>query len=311
MSFNIISLNYPEEKIRYLKGFGIERIEWAKGVDGKLNNDGILPSMKSFLPYGTIGCALAHLNLWKRKQQELKSNGDSHFVVFEDDIILVDDFMVKYKESISNMPSDTDVFYFGYFGDTPTMNLLGLFTTNNKDNRQIGNNICIPKIAFATHAYLVTRSGVDKLVKYLDGQIDTHIDICINRLSSNKLINVYASSPKIAFQTSTYNNSSLNVGSNQPYVLNKLLSFLEIDEYVNGNYLTTVNFFRIGNQNINAGNFLFLAFGILLRGNVSLRTAHIIFLLLVSKDITDITSTTINYMLFFIPLLLSKKMIKA
>lgn len=292
-------MKYPDEKINYLKKFGINA-EWSQGVNGKLEKTGILESMKSFLPDNVIGCALAHLKVWK----EFLLTDLEQIVIFEDDVILVDDFVDKFNILLRHKPQDTDLLYLGYFGDTPTINFLSRCSSRIPDSNN-NDIVRIPSVVFATHAYLVTKQGATKLVRFLDGQINTHIDLCLNRLASQKKIRVYASNPKIAFQTSTYNTVSLNTSSNQPYLLNKILSNLEIDEFVNANYLINVSFLKIGNQNINTGNILFLVFGILF-SHVSLKYAHLIFLLLVGNDIGNISTTMTNYILFFIPFIFQR-----
>ena len=111
----LISLTNPDEKIKYLKENGVYPT-FIKGVNGKALNieDEEMKNVSNFYkkigPKSAIGCALSHLNTWKIF---LDNTTDQYAIIFEDDIILVEDFTNKLDVIMSHVPKDFDILYIG------------------------------------------------------------------------------------------------------------------------------------------------------------------------------------------------------
>ena len=50
--------------------------------------------------HGVLGCALTHLSVWLAISQLDDIAPDTYWIVFEDDVILSEDFMVRWRRTI-------------------------------------------------------------------------------------------------------------------------------------------------------------------------------------------------------------------
>lgn len=113
-----------------------------------------------------MGCLLSHLSIWKRILQE---KGDS-FLILEDDVRLEPGWREQWNRV--NVPKDADIIYLG--GILPP-NRAGLphvlqKVTNHCYSIQpncLFSKIPLPIFHFCTYAYAITRSGVEKIMKYI------------------------------------------------------------------------------------------------------------------------------------------------
>lgn len=256
----IISLNTPRDLLHKLKENGLDPILF-KGANGKTLDHKTIkkyttPFYSIFGPMSSIGCSISHMSVWKTFLQSNKQ----YAVVFEDDIIFNS---INLKSDISfylsNTPTNFDVLYLGCFGSDPnntffntTMDLLNI----SSNFSQINNYIIKPRVALALHAYVISRSGAEKLINLLYGKIYNHIDFCIQTLSKKNLINTYVTNPRLIYQTSTDTTPSQNSSNSYPILFNNILAQYYIDKFVKASYITTVSLFRIFNYNITLSNIL-------------------------------------------------------
>lgn len=295
----VISLKYPKKKMNYLNKFGLTP-EWYKGVDGSKDTDGFNPSAIKFRSTGVIGCALAHIRLWK----EFLTTQEERLIVFEDDVILVKDFKDKLEVGMRHLPADYDICYLGYFGDSPYYDVVFSLFSNPKRNE--ATPIKIPSIALATHAYMVSRKGAEKLVSLLENKVNDHLDIFIQTQVCKGLLDVYAFSERIAFQTSTYNTLSNNNSNSQIILLEYALSKLEVDMFITAKYNLGCHLMSIGNTSISLVNVVYLLLGFYLNGKIDIPMANVIFLILSSNNLLNIPQVVINYYMFMIPFMTIK-----
>jgi GR25 family glycosyltransferase involved in LPS biosynthesis len=266
----VISLNYPDKLLKQLSEKHRLNPILFNGIDGKKCSDDIIKHnfttfYRYFGPKGSIGCALSHINVWKTF---LKTN-KKYAVVFEDDIILNDsDRMLSelIPFYIQQTPKDFDILYLGSLGsdNTPnfftiSMNLLNM-SAKFKD---INNYIKCPEVALATHAYVISRGGAQKLLENLHGKVHNHIDYCIQNLYSKGILNNYITKPRLLYQSSTDSSISSNVSNTYPSVINKILSNFYIDKHVKTSYITTLSVFRLGPLNITISTILLVTIALL------------------------------------------------
>lgn len=321
MKAYMISLNDATDKINYLKTFGID-VQLVKGVNGKTIpieeiTRRVSNKYKNFGPKSAIGCALSHMDTWKLF---LETN-DEYSIIFEDDVVLEDNFVEKLEIALNEVPENYDILYLGCTGcDNEQKINIVKFTASFwiapktfNPHKQITDNIGIPSVAFSTHAYVVSRKGATKLLKYLDGKLYHHIDFCIQQLVLDNKIESYSTTPRIAYQTSTDDTPSENVSSNFPLVATSILNKIYVDKMYRAQYLFSVSFLRIGNININAFTVLFFLFGLIcMLKNIDIRKITFVFLLLCSPDIiliknkTDFEVILFNYFVLILPILLKK-----
>ena len=260
----VISLKYPSKLLDILHDNDLDPVLFngilGKGASEKVISNHINSLYAKIAPYSSMGCALSHLMVWKTF---LKSDND-YAIIFEDDVIIdksdikLGDVINKY---IRKAPKDFDILYLGCFGSEGNnlfvylMKLLG-----NTSNEFIVNDfIKHPKVALASHAYVLSKNGVKKLIDTLDGKIYNHIDFCIQKLSSDGLINRYVTIPRLIYQTSSnLDTISNNVSNNHPILINNIFSKYDVDKGVKASYITTLSVFRIGSVNITISTILLL-----------------------------------------------------
>lgn len=275
----VLSLHKPTKLLSKLRKCNLHPILFP-ATNGKLLDHNTIqhyttPLYSMFGPKSAIGCAISHISIWKKF---LKSN-KQYAIIFEDDIIFKQkNFKKKILFYLSNTPKDFDILYLGCFGSNPNNTFFNsIMTLLNKSNTfsQINKYIIKPKVALATHAYILSKSGAEKLVNLLQGQIHNHIDFCIQSLSKQNLINTYVTNPRLVYQTSTNNGVSQNISNSYPILFNHILSQFYVDHFVKASYITTLSIFRLHSFNVSISNILLLILLLFLY----LSNTHIIFII--------------------------------
>lgn len=330
---------------KYLSDFNLDP-QFIKGVDGRICSKdeiekGANKYWKTYGPRTTIGCALSHMMVWKKfidsfeenklentenklndekennENKEEKEN-DEWCLIFEDDVILENNFEQNLNKIMEYVPKDFDILYLGCFGCnsknnffTKTMNTFNMCN----EFEYINDYINKPSVALGLHSYIISKKGANILYKNLYGKIYNHIDFCIQKLNADNIIKCYVSNPRLAYQTSSNSTtSSLNVNSNHPYILNKLLSNINLDQGVKLDYISTLSIAKIGPININIISILFLCFGIIFACcNINLTHITQFYLLLSLIDIYFIFNNKQNviilifhYLLIILPSIIRK-----
>lgn len=272
----VISLNYPSSLLKFLSDNRLEPILF-KAINGSTLSQSIINKYFStfysyFGPKSSIGCALSHFKVW---ENFLKTDS-KYAIIFEDDIIsdVEDGGDVILKDKIdfyiNQTPADFDILFLGSFGTESNFNFftLMMYLLNNTQDNPVQNNyinkyIRNPSVILSTHAYVISRSGAEKLINNLKGNIHNHIDYCIQNLASKKLIKRYLATPRFIFQTSTDSTVSSNVSNSHPILFNKILENYYLDKHVKASYITTLSVFRLGNYNITISTLILIIMSIL------------------------------------------------
>lgn len=260
----VISLKYPSKLLDTLHNNDLDPILF-NGILGeraseKIISNHIHPLYSKIAPYSSIGCALSHLMVWKAF---LKSEND-YAIIFEDDVI-IDKSDIKLggviNKYIRKAPKDFDILYLGCFGSEGDNLFVYLMKLLGNISKEFIVNAFIkhPRVALASHAYILSKGGASKLIDNLDGKIYNHIDFCIQKLSSIGLINRYVTIPRLIYQTSSnLDTVSNNVSNSHPILINNIFSKYNIDKGVKASYITTLSVFRIGSFNITISTILLL-----------------------------------------------------
>lgn len=291
----IISLKYPKKLLKTLSNKHHLNPILANAIDGKKCSDDIIKRhfttfYRFFGPKASIGCALSHLYVWKTFLKTHKK----YAIVFEDDIILDD---ITYNLSkvipihVQQTPQDFDILYLGSLGsdNTPNFFTISMSLLNmSAEYKDINDYVKQPSVALATHAYVISRSGAEKLVKNLDGNIHNHIDYCIQNLYSQGILNNYITKPRLLYQSSTDSNISNNVSNTHPIIINKILSNFYVDKHVRSSYITTLSVLRIGSFNITISSLILISAIILYITISNQRNYNTLILSLVLLSLSDI-----------------------
>jgi GR25 family glycosyltransferase involved in LPS biosynthesis len=161
IEFNCINLPTRVDRQNWvnshLKKFNIQ-FKYFEALTEKNNNENL-----TFLPHtklGNIGCALSHYNLIKNH------NNDKILGIFEDDVLLCDDFIERFSYIEKNFNLDWDIFFLSSF-----------YHLNNDKNRwhesgdfEFTDIKYIHKVygSFCTHAYLVNPKSKNKIIKLIE-----------------------------------------------------------------------------------------------------------------------------------------------
>ena len=310
MQTYVISLETPTKLMDKLNSMHLNPI-LVEGVRGSTLtqteiNKNTTPLYSNFGPLSAIGCALAHIKVWKLF---LKSN-NKYALIFEDDCVFVDDFYNKLGIVMRHIPDDTDILYLGCFGCTD-INFKLTYLNNIYKSKIVKINKYINKPAWALemHSYIITKTGANKLINNIDTKISNHVDVIINNLNINNKINIYASNPLLAFQASNSINSN-NISNKHPKLINNIIQnkYLAHNDIGELYYIFNVSLMRIGTININIFSVLFLFFGIICAiFNISLLTITLVYFIISIYDIPDLSKYLFfHYFLFIFPCLINK-----
>lgn len=132
---------------------------------------------------GLIGCFLSHYFIL----QEALMNGYKRIAIFEDDVLLVQDFKNKYEAAMEQVPQAWQLLYLGYYERSGAAKI------------QVNELITIPKNTWGTHAYMVQNEGIKIMYDNLQ-TIRSHIDVQISEDIVPKMY-TYCISPAICHQS--------------------------------------------------------------------------------------------------------------
>jgi GR25 family glycosyltransferase involved in LPS biosynthesis len=196
--------DYMEEQIERL---GIENIERIPGVDGKkLENEekGVLGEFKFQVNFeerkfkkGEIGCTLSHLRSIRRAYEK----GDDFAIIMEDDILLdmTKAWNFNFSEIIDKISKEVEI-----------VNLSTNTTPKQKDGMILESYNNSPESRW-TCSYLVTRMGMEKIVKNIDPNnifFDTNLvaDIYLYEKLSSYILRPSIFIPDVSTNDSTIRN---------------------------------------------------------------------------------------------------------
>jgi GR25 family glycosyltransferase involved in LPS biosynthesis len=156
------------------------------------NGTGLIVPHNAILSAGELGLICSARQLWKKIAD---SKDDQIAIVFEDDIILSDNFDQKIKDIFVALPPKWDIIYVDHrhYDDASEWHS-SLLKINDKLLKNDGL-----KNTWGTHAYIINKNSAKKLLKY-QAKYYNNIpldNLFVENIRSNKL-DAYISSEKIA-----------------------------------------------------------------------------------------------------------------
>jgi len=210
-------VNLPRHQERFQKvkqqldGAGVN-FERANAVDGKMLTPAELKADVTLLARwlitrGMVGCFLSHRACWQR----CVDDGKGPILVFEDDVILADNFTASLTAALDKLPDDWDVLMLGALGAVHpsyyACNLLHAMMAGGirypKGSRQAFSTgdgevaIHVPMRPFGTHAYAISERGARKLLAAAP-RANYHVDMVAWGVRHLRLFAVH---PLLAKQT--------------------------------------------------------------------------------------------------------------
>lgn len=212
-----------------------------------------------------IGCAMSHIKAW----ETLVENNDNSALFLEDDVVIDNNFIKKFNEL--KIPDDYYIVYLGCTGGCDIKKeysleypIIKLFMGNGYSKKvvKINENIFSPSLPLALHGYILSRKGAEYLLNEVKkDKINSHIDAQILKYIYN--VPSYSVSPQLIYQQNVELNTSNNISSNFPILINKFLS--GNDKYnVPMNYKINIGLFQIGEYIVNGITFIMIFIGIML-----------------------------------------------
>lgn len=143
---------------------------------------------------GIVGCALSHIQLYFN----LINSEQDYYIILEDDISFVDDYITKLTHLQNNLPIDWDLIYISYHA-RPRFNLdiiqnkvaLPTVTKFNSDE-------AIQLSLGGTSGYLISKQGAKKLLQFINDRGMTNAIDTIQQKSADA-INLYYCIPQLVY----------------------------------------------------------------------------------------------------------------
>lgn len=131
-------------------------------------------NIDNIIDKGLIGCAESHMALWDKCIKENKN-----MLIFEDDIILKDNYDKNMKISLKNLPEDFDIIYYSK-GNNLVKKPYNKYYYKLKD------------INFNLNNYLISPSGAKKLIKRINPYIPTKkIELYVKDITNKGDLNTF------------------------------------------------------------------------------------------------------------------------
>ena len=139
-----------------------------------IDNTGMKPEGETYLTRGMLGCYLSHLNIYQR----FLETDEQYCMIFEDDAIFDKDIYKKIQYYISYTPDDWDIILMGY-----------VYTF---DTLYVNHNINKVFDFWGLQGYIITRKGMEKILKYINVPIRHQIDFNMSDLAKQNILEIYA-----------------------------------------------------------------------------------------------------------------------
>jgi glycosyl transferase family 25 len=149
-------------------------VEFVNAVDGKLLEPSdelkqIFRDNDFYYRRGVIGCAMSHINLWKRIVEE--STSEDVVCIFEDDVTLCSKYKKNLRNVVKKIPDDTDVLFLSYH-------------TNRRTEQTKQQIIKLNHLNYigGTHNYIITTKGAKKMLEIISTNgIQNAIDVFMKK----------------------------------------------------------------------------------------------------------------------------------
>lgn len=197
-----------------------------------------------------IGCAMSHIKAW----ETMIKNNDNSALFVEDDALIDNDFKTKIENI--NIPDDYYIIYLGcvlgcdinkkYNMEFPFGKLI---LGPSKKVIKINENVFVPSLPLALHGYILSKKGAEYLLNEMKkDKIQSHIDAQI--LKYIYKVPSYSVSPQLIYQQDVDLESSNNIASQYPIILNKFLDIRDSNG-IPFNYKVNIGVYQIGDYIVN------------------------------------------------------------
>jgi len=178
----------------WIDKFDKEDIDFDKLVKEYPRILNVMPQFNRKMSKPEISLCLKHIEVFK----DAVKNNYKNVVVFEDDIILDENFNDKLNSYMSQLPNDYDILWIGSCCDLHAPVVDGINIYNAHSSR-------------CTHSYLISNSGCRKMLSLLD-YLNNPIDWYFNFVIKNLNLKNYWAEPDLSRQELNFE-SAINGGN--------------------------------------------------------------------------------------------------
>jgi len=175
--------------------------------------------------HGSIGCYLSHLKLWKHIQAHFQ-NENQFFLIFEDDSFIDESFLTNIQDIFDDLKS------WEFSSRNPYPEYINLASSFSPGKKKVTEHLSRSFIVNGTSAYLVSRKGIDTLIKNLDKRVHYHVDFTLtaHNIASDSL--AYYTTNNYVVNNDNFNSSISNTYPKlAPLILNYLLSVFRVNNH--------------------------------------------------------------------------------
>jgi GR25 family glycosyltransferase involved in LPS biosynthesis len=150
---------------------------------------------------GEIGVAFSHRAIWS----EIVKNNGKNVIIFEDDVVLLENFRKNVVELICHIPKDADITFLGVGRRRDKMVLFPNIDSIFRDLDHVKGNDLVARIeptnlVYGMYAYIISAEGAKKLLKLTDRCEFPIDDIIFQQGGVNTgFIKAYVSKKKICY----------------------------------------------------------------------------------------------------------------
>lgn len=170
------------------------RLEWDASNNARWDRHILPPFQKKLMTSGEIGCAISHVQLWRKLVQvhhnvdaRSQHHQDATMLILEDDVVFYpgknDDggsskpgsFVKALSSLVDILPTDWDILYLGFCNFGPKKSIVESSSssssppssTDDEANDSPVVQIFRPTYGFYTHAYAIRKSAASRLLQEL------------------------------------------------------------------------------------------------------------------------------------------------
>lgn len=165
--------------------------------------------------YGIIGCALSHIKIWN----EFKKSKEDFIFISEDDVFYNENLPILLKD-VDKMHKQTDF-------DVLSLNCSIGIKTSLKHVKVENYELCQPFFPLTMASYIVSRKGVEKLLKMVK-KISYHVDFVIAFKNLSSQIKYYNVSNPVVLNVIKCSESNVSVVNN--CILSSILKLFRLQK---------------------------------------------------------------------------------
>lgn len=191
-----------------------EAVYGKKLSDKEIEDNTTLVSRKILIGKSTVGCAMSHIEAWKK----FLDSGKDFICVLEDDADILDNNFKEFLSSIPKIYNKTDFEF---------LSLINFGICFNKGEKITVDDYSFyrPFLPTTTTGYILSRKGVEKILKNIK-KVSYHIDIMLAILIYTDDLNYWASYNTIV--NGMFENNKSNITSKNRTMLSTVLDSVNI-----------------------------------------------------------------------------------